>query len=242
MPQQLEAGQRLHDWVRSKLLPNDYVAVASYDTKLKIQQDFTRDPKALEQAIDNALVGKEMDSAGPSQTGASGAPSLLAHLPRGNELRDRTGNVYDGLKMLGRAAASITGRKDLLLFSPGFERILGEGTPIDPVYYPPMMGALNDGNVAVYAIDLPFRRRTRALNDTLSQLTEDTGGDYLFNFVSFDQPLQQVMQRTNGYYLLAYRSEHPEGKSGFQEVKVRTTNPELEVKARKGYTYGEAKR
>jgi len=239
--QQLEAGQKLRDWIHGQLLPNDYVAVASYDTRLKIQQDFTRDRRALDEAIGNALLGKDLENNYPSRIAASG-PSLLASLPQGDALRDRTTNLYDGLKLLGRAAEKITGRKNLLLFSNGIEHIIGRTSPLDPVYYPPMMGALNDGNVAVYAIYLPSRRRLRPVNDTLSQLTADTGGQYYFNFVNFATPLQQVMKETNGYYLLSYRSEHPEGKSGFQKVQVRTTNPEFKIEARKGYTYGQPSR
>ncbi len=51
-------------------------------------------------------------------------------------------------------------------------------------------------------------------------------------------PLDQIAEENNGYYLLSYQSEKPAGKSGFQQVEVKTTNPEFRVKAREGYTYG----
>ena len=51
--------------------------------------------------------------------------------------------------------------------------------------------------------------------------------------------LEKVAETTSGYYLIAYRSEHPAGKSGYQRVKVRLTNPEFRVWARSGYSFGE---
>ena len=234
LAKQLDAGQRLRDWVHGQLQPNDYVAVANYDSRLKIQQDFSRDRQRIDEAIGNALLGKPQESS----AGSGGGPSLLANLPKGDAMRDQTTNIYDALKVLGKAAAPITGRKNLLLFSTGIEHIMDKLSPTDPVYYPPMVNALNDGAVAVYAIDMPPRRALNAVNDTLSQLASDTGGDYFFNFVTVTTPLDQVMQRTNGYYLLSYSSGHPEGKSGFQQVQVRVKDPESTVKVRKGYTFG----
>ena len=34
------------------------------------------------------------------------------------------------------------------------------------------------------------------------------------------------------------RTPRPAGKAGYQEVQVKTTNPEFRVRARKGYEYG----
>ncbi|HEY0784014.1 MAG TPA: VWA domain-containing protein, partial [Thermoanaerobaculia bacterium] len=190
--QQLDAAKSLRDWVHGQLLPNDYVAVASYDYKLKVQQDFTRDRKALDEAVDDAVQGKDLETNYPSRIDRSG-PSLLANLPQGNDLRDHTTNIYDGLAVLGQAAGKITGRKNLLLVSLGLGRVGFSGlTATDPVYYPRTMGALNNANVAVYAIDLAPPGRLRRLGDSLSQLTSDTGGQYYFNFVNFATPLKQV--------------------------------------------------
>ena len=47
-----------------------------------------------------------------------------------------------------------------------------------------------------------------------------------------------MAQENSGYYLLSYRLERPAGKSGYQPVQVKTTNPEFKVRARRGYEYG----
>ncbi len=243
--QQVEAGRRAREWVDREVLPNDWVAVVSYDVKLKVHQDFTHDRRLLTAAIDDAVKGKEAETNWPSRVPAAGnGPSLLAGLPRGNDLRERTKTIYDGLQVLAHAAGGIPARKNLMLFSTGFGWIspgpFREYKP-DPRYYPPTVAALNTADVAVYTIDLWAAGDTNhVLADALNQLATDTGGRYLFNFTNFLTALEQVSTENNGYYLLSYRSEHPAGSAGFQTVEVKTANPEFRVKARKGYSYGPA--
>lgn len=238
---QMDAVQRARDWVRKDLLLNDWVAVVSYDAKLKIQQDFTRDRKALVDAINDAMKGKDREGNWPSRIQTEGgAPSLFAGLPRGKELRDQTETVYDAMRLLADSAGDIRGRKNLLLFTNGFPgRInsFGQAQP-DPRYYDDMIHALNDNNVAVYPIDLTPAGGEHTLSDTMNLLALDTGGRYFFNFTNFSTPLAQVTQENNGYYLLSFTAAKPAGKSGFQEVEVKTLNPEFRVRARKGYEYG----
>jgi VWFA-related protein len=239
LSQQMDAVQRARDWVQSGMLPNDHVAVVSYDKKLKVQQDFTSDRRGLATAIGNAMKGKDVEANWPSRVDPAKGPSLAAGLPVGNALRDKTTNVYDALRVLAQAARPITGRKNVLLFTIGFgqSNSFGQFIP-DPRYYPRTMQALNDANVAVYPIDLTPSGTQNFLADPMTQLAEDTGGRYMFNFTSFTTPLKQVSEENSGYYLLSYQGSHPVGKSGFQNVQITTTNPEFRVRTRKGYAFG----
>ncbi len=239
---QMDAVQRTRDWIRKELLPNDWVAVVSYDSKLKVQQDFSRDRKALVDAVNDAMKGKDREGNWPSRIKADdgSAPSLFAGLPRGKELRDKTTSVYDALRVLADAAGDVRGRKNLLLFGnglPGRINTFGQAQP-DPRYYSDMVHALNDNNVAVYPIDLTPAGGQHTLSDSMNLLASDTGGRYFFNFTNFSTPLAQVAQENSGYYLLSFTAEKPAGQSGFQEVQVKTNNPEFRVRARKGYEYG----
>jgi VWFA-related protein len=241
LTQQVDAGRRAKEWIGSQLLANDWVAVVSYDVKLKVHQDFSHDRRLLAAAVDDAVKGKEAETNWPSRIPApSGGPSLLAGLPRGNELRERTPTIYDGLQLLARAAGNVAARKNLVLFTNGFGRInpFGQYEP-DPRYYPPTMQALNTNDVAVYSVDLwPAGASNHTMSDGMNQLAADTGGRYLYNFTNFLTVLEQISKENNGYYLLSYRSEHPAGSSGFQRVEVKTANPDLRVKAREGYSWG----
>lgn len=242
LSQQMQATQRLRDWVTRDVLPNDWVAVVSYDARLKVQQDFTHDRRALAAAISDAMKSKDHEGNWPSRLPTNGAPSLFVSLPRGNALRDQTTRIYDALNVLAKAAGSITGRKNLLLFSNGFGEIssfgqFGQYVP-DARFYPDMVHTLNDNNVAVYPIDVVPNGTQHTMTDALSQLAGDTGGTYYYNFTNFMTPLKQVAKENNGYYLLSYSTERPSGEKGYQEVQVKTSNPEFKVRARKGYEYG----
>ncbi|HEX9671260.1 MAG TPA: VWA domain-containing protein [Thermoanaerobaculia bacterium] len=241
LTQQMEAVRRAREWVATELVPGDHVAVVSYDKKLKVHQDFTADRAALDAALKAAGKGKDTDGNWPSRIEGQVGTSLRAALPRGNELRDRTANIYEALQVLARAAGDVRGRKNLLYLGIGFGRInsFGQYTP-DPRYYDDMVRALNDNNVAFYALDLTPAGTEHVLSDALNQIAGDTGGKYYFNTVNFLTPLRQVSEENSGYYLLSYKATHPAGAKGFQRVQVHTANPEFRLRAREGYVFGES--
>lgn len=243
----LDALRWARIWVEEETLAYDYVAVLSYDVKLKIHQDFTLDRRALVDALESVAKMRNPDNTWPSRTDEHEGPSLRKNLPQGKELSRQTRRrIYSGLQLTADAAGYITGRKNLMLFSFGFgdQNDFGTFYP-DPRYYPPMMQALNDNNVAVYSISW-FKNlgdQTSAgqdqIENVLSQLSADTDGTFYFNFVNFQTPLVSVVDDNNGYYLLSYSAEHESGQSGYQQVEVTTRNPEFRVRGRKGYLYGE---
>lgn len=241
LQRQLEAAREARRWVREEMLLDDWVAVVSYDVKLKVHQDFTRDKRELERAVTDASKGKDPGANWPSRIPDTGGPSLRAHLPQGRELRDETTRIYDAFEVLAEAAGNFIGRKNLVFFSTGFGDTGGFGLyKPDPRFYPEMVRALNDNNVAVYSVDLmPAEVIDHTFAYGLHQLADETGGVYYQNFVNFITPLQQVTRENSGYYLLSYRSTRPAGSSGYQKVEVDTRNREFKVRAREGYLYGE---
>lgn len=242
----LDAMRFYSEWVRQDLLPNDWVAVVSYDSQLKIWQDFTKNKADVEAALARVLKGgKDPGTAWPSRVPEeTGGPSLLANLPLGKQLKKASRKIYDGLRLMAEATSDIQGRKNLVFLSWGFgETTAYGGYYPDPRYYPSMIQTLNDGNVAVYSIDLISTTRQgtlldRGINNSLSLLSDDTGGRYYYFFDTFAAPLQEVNEENNGYYLLSFEARYPVGDEGYREVEVETVNPEFRVRARKGYRYG----
>lgn len=234
---QLRAAREARRWLREALAPADWVAVFSYDVKLKLHADFTRDRAALAAAIDAAAAGKDGGN-WPSRQNDGDGPSLAAHLPSGDELRDQTTRIYGAIELVAEAAGEVPGRKNLLLFSIGLGDVDRSGIyHEDPRYWPPMVEALNDNNVAVYTLDLTPADVRHSLEGSLSSLAEETGGRYYYNFASYGAPLAEIAQENSGYYLLAYRAEHPAGESGFQDVRVKVKDPSLKVRTRDGYAF-----
>lgn len=259
--EQLDALRWARRWVHQELQPNDFVAVVSFDFKLKLHQDFTTDNEAILRALDSVGKGKDPGTNWPSRVEAGTGPSLAQNLPRGNDLKKSTTRIYSALQTLGEASGYIVGRKNLLMFSVGFGEPsdFSESTGIltaqsrgasnwgtyrvDSRYYGNMMQSLNDSNVAVYTISLlkNIRNENEAqgiLGNSLSLLADDTGGEYHANFLNFRDPLREVVRDNNGYYLLSYPVEHSIGEAGYREVTVTTRNPDFVVRARGGYLYG----
>ncbi len=230
-------------WVEKHMLPSDWIAVASYDLRLKVHQDFSQDRLALAAAIKSATARKDPEK-GLGRRGRplppAGTPALLRHLPAGKALRRESRNFYDGLRLIAEAAGYAVGRKNLLLFSAGFGQLDSGGSisETDRRRYPPMVHALNDHNVAVYPIDLTPVGVYHHQSRLLAILAVETGGLYFRDPISFLVPLQRVSEETAGYYLISYQSQRPAVRSGFQRVEVRARDRSIMLRARKGYRYG----
>ncbi len=242
LQRQIRAGKDAVEWLRAGLAPTDWVAVLGYDNRLKIFQDFSQDPAAIERAILSATTGRGARDNFPSRQtpSSSGAPALTPGLPVGEALSQETGTIYEALTLVAEASAPLVGRKNLMLFTIGFGRMnrFHQYEP-DPRYFEPMSESLNDANVAVYTFDLTDTGAQHPFANAMSHISEDTGGRYFPNVLHFKAPIADVAQATSGYYLVSYKAQHLTGLRGFQKVKVTLANPELKVTARKGYRFGE---
>ncbi len=229
-------------WVEEHMLPSDWVAIVSFDLRLKVHQDFTQDRAALAEGIQSATTRRDPEKnlgRHGRRLPPSGAPSLLRHLPAGKALRKQARNPYNAIRLVAEAAGWIVGRKNLLLFSVGFGELVSAGlTEADRRYYPAMEHALNDHNVAVYPIDLAPPEIDHFQARFLIELALDTGGSYFHNLSGFLPALRRISEDNAGYYLLSYQSEHPAAEAGYQRVKVRARGDGIKLQARKGYRYG----
>ena len=245
---QMDNARWLKRWIEEELQPNDQVAVFAYQARLKVYLDFSRDRDEILAAVDAASRGKKDIERWVTRSDPEfdpNSPSLFVNLPVEKELARRSRKLQEALELVGEAAAGIAGRKNLIMFSLGFGEIgqFGSYTP-DPRYYPQMREALNAGNVAVYTIDtMGSRRRSIAsasLNDSLSHISNETGGHYYANFTNILSPMRQVAEENQGYYLVSFRSEYEAGTQGYRGIKVKVRDGKYKVRSRTGFRYGES--
>ncbi len=236
---QLEAARQAREWARASLQPNDLVAVASYDARLRLHLDFSNDPEHVARAIEEGARSQRSPPAAAPERAAPPRPSLAVNLPDEFEMGRESPTIYHGLRLVAEAAGAIRGRKNLLLFSTGFGELdLGGLYVPDRQYYDPLVRTLNDNNVTVFALDLFSGEEEHTFRSALRHLAADTSGELFYNFLNYRTALEKIARENNGYYLLSYRSGHPAGTSGYQRVEVKPKNPKLRVRARAGYLYG----
>lgn len=218
-----------------QLRPGDRVAIVGHDVRLNVYSDITSDPGQLKRAIDEAGTFAH------GQTSGSGL--ILRSMDR-HHLISETGTVYEALRVLADSLRPIKGRKNLIVFSAGIYepgQLVRDGIiQSESRYYRPMVQALNAADVSVYGMnlirDVPD---TPVFHQTLETMAAATNGEYYRHAVNFEPVLKRIERANNGYYLISYTSNHARGAHGFQKVSVSLKNPELRVKARQGYLYGD---
>lgn len=218
------------EFVKTDLLPEDYVAVLGHDARLEIYTDFTRDRERILEALDDAR------RFGNGNFDQADGPSIVEGLDR-EAVIGSSGWIWDGLTMTGEALSSIRGRKVMFLFSPGIPSRAEGAQILESQYYDPMVQALNASNTTVYGLNLLQIGQEVPADMNLSRLVADTGGQYFRRPANYETPLQRVEDVNNGYYLITYRTERSAAGKGYQNVDVSLRNPEFDVTARQGYRY-----
>jgi len=237
--QQILAAKEAKEWIERGREFSDYVAVASFGSRLEIHQDFTQSTPDLVRAVDRAAISKKESNEWSTRRGESAAdvPSLISQLPEGKKLGKKSRDIEDALVLLSEASRPIVGRKNLILFTSGFGKIdpFGRYLPGDRDIER-VKESFNSSNIAAYPIETTPDNTEHPLRNALHEIADSTSGRLYYNFTRFGTPMQAIADSTTGYYLLAYSSEIAEGRDDFREVDVRLRNPEFRVSARRGYS------
>jgi VWFA-related protein len=175
------------------LHPGDRVAVVSYDSHLKLWQDFTADRNGVHAAIDRAMLWSPEGEVSP------GDPvSLAAHLDP--EVARKAASPERALEVMARALEPFPGEKTVIYLGWGLGRFGSGGVHMTPDYKPAVR-ALGDAKASVFVLDVTSADY-HSLEVGLESVAEATGGIYLKTF-RLPQFATQTLARTiSGYYVL----------------------------------------
>lgn len=180
---------------------------------------------------------------------------------------DITRSMYASLENLIRSSARAPGRKLAFFISDGFlmdlgpqaanlrdklDRVIDAATRAGVVVYTIDARGLNTntdvdvGNTRPRTgsgdpgLDMAMIGEIAATQDAMHGLAIDTGGRALRNMNYFDRWVEQALDETSNYYLLAWRPESDEEKAPkFRHVQIKVIgHPELTARAPKGYVTG----
>jgi VWFA-related protein len=197
-PTRVSGQMRLRPYTRElldTLHPSDRVAVVSFDSHLKLWQDFDTDLEATHRAIDVAFRYS------PEVVVAAARPhSLARHFDP--EAARRAASPERALELVGRALEALPGQKTLIFLGWGLGRFGVDGVRMTP-NYDPAVRALRDARAAVFVLDVTSADE-HSLAVGLEGVADDTGGLYLSTFQQPGVATRILAEAISGYYVLTF--------------------------------------
>jgi VWFA-related protein len=222
----LRMALQAHRFV-SQLFPSDRVAVVSFDSHLKLRQDFTSDHAKIDEAIDQAI-----------RTGPPPEPD-----PEANPVLARYFDFYGAAKavtperallLIARAAQPIPGAKSMLFFGWGFGTIGGMNGPIaiEERDWFAAMRRVAAARISIFSLDVSDADY-HTLETSLRVASDLTGGLYEKTHIFPRLAMERVRRAIAGRYQLVFR--RPDGPSGFHSIAVELVGRKGEITYRTYY-------
>ena len=252
------------NFVNKQMTPADLVSIVSFDTSLKVVQDFSSDKKLLLTALDkiagNEGVGQESGTTGSSEGTPDDAGSFAAD--------DTDYNIFNtdlrlqALSTIAKNLAGIDQKKSILYFSSGMTKTGVENQA-------QLRAAVNSAvrsNVSIYAVDsrgleamppggIASSASLRGVSsysgaavqndldsnyasqETLVTISNDTGGRAFLDSNDFSKAYAKVQADSETYYVLGYRSSNANKDGHFRHIQVKLNRSDVKLEYRMGY-YG----
>ena len=252
------------NFVNKQMTPADLVSIVSFDTSLKVVQDFSSDKKLLLTALDkiagNEGIGQESGTTGSSEGTPDDAGSFAAD--------DTDYNIFNtdlrlqALSTIAKNLAGIDQKKSILYFSSGMTKTGVENQA-------QLRAAVNSAvrsNVSIYAVDsrgleamppggIASSASLRGVSsysgaavqndldsnyasqETLVTISNDTGGRAFLDSNDFSKAYAKVQADSETYYVLGYRSSNPNKDGHFRRIQVKLNRSDVKLEYRMGY-YG----
>lgn len=209
------------------LLPTDRVAVLSFDSHLKLRQDFTSDREKLEQAIEQAIL-----TGPPPLPVPEGFPSLARHFDFWAAQKAVT--PEKALALISRAAAPIPGGKSMLFFGWGLGTIggLSGPNPKETRDYREALPALAAARISIFTLDVTDADY-HSLEVSLEHISDLTGGVYQKTHIFPRLAIDRVRRAIAGRYVLVFVK--PIGPRGDHSIHVELVKRKAKVLARAYY-------
>jgi len=191
--------------------PDDRLAVLSYDSRLKLRQDFTRDREKLRRAIGRTLYADDAPDPPPGEF-----PSLAASLDFA--AARRASLPEHALRVIGQGLSALPGSKSLLFFGWGlgnFDSMMGL---ILDHNYGLARAALLGSHTSVFVLDVTTAD-FHSMEGGLEAIAGDTGGLYVKTHVFPRFAMQKVARAISGEYVLSF--VRPPLRRGWHDMSIR---------------------
>ncbi len=193
----------------------DRVAVVSFDSHLKLRQDFTLERERVRAAFDQAML------VGPEPWIRPGRePSLARHL---DFAAARDAAVPEsGLAVTARALEPLPGEKVVVFVGWGLGRFGQLGVEMIPEYQE-ALDALARAKATVFALDVTDADY-HSLEVGLKQIATDTGGKYLKTTYHPKAAVNRLADLVSGFYRVTFE---PPADAGGERIRIELRNGRL---------------
>jgi VWFA-related protein len=192
--------------------PDDRLAVVSYDSHLKLRQDFTRDHEQVYAALDRAMLyGDEAEIA------PAGPGSFAAHFDYA--AARAAASPERALELTARAMEPFPGEKTLIFLGWGLGRFGGGGVDMIPAYRPAVR-ALGAARASVFVLDVTSAD-SHSLEVGLQNVADATGGIYLKTFRLPGLAVRTLAKTISGYYVLTLDRAQIPAHAGELRIELR---------------------
>lgn len=263
-PDQIRAQQSALQFIEQKMAPSDMVAIMTFSSRLRVEQDFTNDRELLQKIINAFRIGEASDlsiladDADPDSGEDTGA-AFVADETEFNMFN--TDRKLAALEQAAKKLAALPEKKALIYFSAGVGKTgvenqsqlratintaLKSNVSFYPVDARGLMAVVPGGDATkfaprgtgVFSGRAQNQERARIMNqqETLTSLAGDTGGKAFIDSNDLAMGVVQAQRDVRSYYILGYYSGNEKQDGRFRRIQVKL-KPEMRASLsyRQGY-------
>jgi VWFA-related protein len=234
------------------LPPGSHIAIFALGDTLHLLHDFSSDTPSLRASVDHYEGERPFWGADNPFWGAAGpvnppvnplsaqySSDEIAHRAQTNPdsgaglaQEQRIFNTFDALTEIARIMQKAPGRKNLLWISSAFALTKFHQDAARA------MDVLNGAGLILYAIDprgILTSFKAEANDDTMKELTEQTGGRTFYNNNEVASLLRAAFDDSRSGYLLTYAPRDYDEDGSHHDVRLKTTRKGVTLRYRPGY-------
>lgn len=194
------------------LHPADRMAVISFDSHLRLRQDFTDDREAVYAAIDRGMLyGDSEMGPGSGDVSLAGSFDFAAAVAAASPER--------ALEVTADALSELPGEKIIVYLGWGMGRFGSFGVQMTPAFYPAVR-ALRRANIPVFVLDVTSADY-HSLEVGLEAVAHATGGTYQKTNVLAGVATDLLANAISGHYVITIDPDTVPDKGGPVTVELR---------------------
>jgi len=235
------AGRR---FANTQMGPADVAGVATITPSGDVQllQNLARERGKLVAAFDavRPALDHGRNQVVPSPTAENGgkdrfSPQELERLARPGRAQQAAWveRLLDALKTVAQALRPVPGRKQVILFSHGFNLMLDDTRLVDDVRK--IVEELRMEDCVVNAVNVAGLSASAADGQALFVLANDTGGHLMENSNDLSDEIGRILEANRVVYELTFRTTLTGHPGRLHSIEVRTRAKGTKVFARAGY-------